>query len=126
MFCATSDNPVQKEKGRRNRNPAPPHTLTHLRTYTLTRTLPFYALQHARTVEIEHVNCDVLDELEAEGTVIHPSPKCIRIIQDKWNQKNHFQSYNVQSIACVCVCVCFCVCDWVCVCAIVCVCVLHQ
>eukprot|EP00729_Bicosta_minor_P000456 gene456-28714_t len=48
------------------------------------------------TVEIEHVNCDVLDELEAEGTVIHPSPKCIRIIQDKWNQKNHFQSYNVQ------------------------------
>jgi len=47
------------------------------------------------TVEIEHVNCDVLDELEAEGTVIHPSPKCIRIIQDKWNQKNHFQSYNV-------------------------------
>lgn len=47
------------------------------------------------TVEIEHVNCDVLDELEAEGTVIHPSPKCIRIIQDKLKQKSHFQSFNV-------------------------------
>jgi phosphoribosylaminoimidazole carboxylase len=41
------------------------------------------------------VNCDVLDELEAEGTVIHPSPKCIRIIQDKYKQKLHFQTNGI-------------------------------
>jgi len=49
------------------------------------------------TVEIEHVNCDVLDEIEAEGKVpVRPSPKVIRIIQDKYVQKKHFKSGGVE------------------------------
>ena len=49
------------------------------------------------TVEIEHVNCDVLDEIEAAGKVpVRPSPKVIRIIQDKFAQKKHFQDGGVE------------------------------
>lgn len=33
------------------------------------------------TVEIEHVNGDVLEELERSGHVVHPSSKSIRVIQ---------------------------------------------
>jgi phosphoribosylaminoimidazole carboxylase (NCAIR synthetase) len=33
------------------------------------------------TVEIEHVNAEVLEELESTGHVIHPSGKTIRTIQ---------------------------------------------
>eukprot|EP00037_Helgoeca_nana_P021805 m.220415 g.220415 ORF g.220415 m.220415 type:complete len:580 (+) comp25784_c0_seq1:50-1789(+) len=47
------------------------------------------------TAEIEHVNCDVLDELVAEGIVVRPSPTCIRLIQDKLRQKLHFAANDV-------------------------------
>eukprot|EP00946_MAST-07B_sp_MAST-7B-sp1_P001758 g1758.t1 len=47
------------------------------------------------TVEIEHVNCDVLDELVAEGKPVRPSPGVIRIIQDKFMQKQHFAKHGV-------------------------------
>eukprot|EP00730_Choanoeca_flexa_P012238 TRINITY_DN3743_c0_g1_i1.p1 TRINITY_DN3743_c0_g1~~TRINITY_DN3743_c0_g1_i1.p1 ORF type:complete len:615 (+),score=126.37 TRINITY_DN3743_c0_g1_i1:67-1845(+) len=47
------------------------------------------------TVEIEHVDCDALDAIMATGTPVHPSPKAIRIIQDKYAQKQHFASHNV-------------------------------
>jgi phosphoribosylaminoimidazole carboxylase len=33
------------------------------------------------TIEIEHVNADMLEELEADGKPVHPSPKTIRLIQ---------------------------------------------
>ncbi|RWA11918.1 hypothetical protein EKO27_g3219 [Xylaria grammica] len=57
------------------------------------------------TVEIEHVNCDVLEEIattgievpspDGQGTVVkrvpvHPSYKTIRLIQDKFQQKEYF------------------------------------
>ena len=42
------------------------------------------------TVEIEHVNCDVLDELVAEGKPGDRHRGVIRIIQDKFMQKQHF------------------------------------
>ncbi len=48
------------------------------------------------TVEIEHVNCDVLDELVKEGVPVRPSPSCIRIIQDKLLQKQHFEKSGVK------------------------------
>lgn len=42
------------------------------------------------TVEIEHVNVDVLEEIsKSAGIEIHPSPSTIRIIQDKFTQKEH-------------------------------------
>ncbi|KAI1130418.1 phosphoribosylaminoimidazole carboxylase [Nemania abortiva] len=57
------------------------------------------------TVEIEHVECDVLEEIatkgvevpspDGQGTVmkrvpVHPSYKTIRLIQDKFQQKEYF------------------------------------
>ncbi|KAI1819206.1 phosphoribosylaminoimidazole carboxylase [Xylaria intraflava] len=57
------------------------------------------------TVEIEHVECDVLEEIatkgvdvpspDGKGTVlkrvpVHPSHKTIRLIQDKFQQKEYF------------------------------------
>ncbi|KAA1478656.1 Phosphoribosylaminoimidazole carboxylase [Dentipellis sp. KUC8613] len=48
------------------------------------------------TVEIEHVNVDVLDEVQKAGNVqVHPSPSTIRIIQDKFRQKEHLLSHNI-------------------------------
>jgi len=47
------------------------------------------------TVEIEHVECSTLEELEEEGVEIQPSPACIRLIQDKLVQKSHFEACGV-------------------------------
>jgi phosphoribosylaminoimidazole carboxylase len=44
------------------------------------------------TVEIEHIDVDVLEEVEAEVKV-HPAPSTIRTIQDKFRQKVHLQSH---------------------------------
>ena len=54
------------------------------------------AVSDILTVEIEHVNCDVLDELVKEGIPVRPSPDTIRIIQDKLAQKQHFEQSGVQ------------------------------
>lgn len=43
------------------------------------------------TVEIEHVNCDILATLEDRGVRVHPSPNTIRVVQDKYKQKEHFK-----------------------------------
>ncbi|VDC04033.1 unnamed protein product [Peniophora sp. CBMAI 1063] len=50
------------------------------------------------TVEIEHVNVDVLEEVQnnSEKKVeVHPSPSTIRIIQDKYRQKEHLSKYGL-------------------------------
>ncbi|CAM9972502.1 unnamed protein product, partial [Sphacelaria rigidula] len=48
------------------------------------------------TVEIEHVNCDILADLDAKGVVkVQPSPKTIAVIQDKHAQKEHFKEHGV-------------------------------
>lgn len=46
------------------------------------------------TYEIEHINVDVLLELEQEGKTIIPSPRILQIIQDKGLQKE-FYSQNL-------------------------------
>lgn len=43
------------------------------------------------TVEIEHVNCEFLSSLEANGVRVQPSPKTISVVQDKYAQKEHFE-----------------------------------
>ncbi|KAI0337317.1 Phosphoribosylaminoimidazole carboxylase [Trametopsis cervina] len=44
------------------------------------------------TVEIEHVNADVLEKIQPSLLLgVHPSPSTIRVIQDKFNQKQHLQ-----------------------------------
>ena len=46
------------------------------------------------TVEIEHVNVDVLEEVQStHGVEVHPNPSAIHIIQDKFRQKEHLLSY---------------------------------
>ncbi|KAH9045789.1 Phosphoribosylaminoimidazole carboxylase [Lactarius pseudohatsudake] len=48
------------------------------------------------TVEIEHVNVDVLEEVQSShGVEVHPNPSAIRIIQDKFRQKEHFLSLSL-------------------------------
>ncbi len=47
------------------------------------------------TYEIEHINIEVLQTLEAEGKRIIPSPKILEIIQDKGLQKLFFQHHQI-------------------------------
>ncbi|KAI0079034.1 Phosphoribosylaminoimidazole carboxylase [Panus rudis PR-1116 ss-1] len=48
------------------------------------------------TVEIEHVNADVLGEIEKNVPLgIHPSPSTVRTIQDKFVQKEHLVSHGL-------------------------------
>ena len=42
------------------------------------------------TIEIENVNLDALDKLEEEGLPIYPSPKTLRLIQNKGVQKDFY------------------------------------
>ena len=42
------------------------------------------------TIEIEKVNIDALDKLEAEGLTIFPKPSSLRIIQNKGTQKQFY------------------------------------
>merc|ERR1712048_423353 len=53
------------------------------------------ALVDVLTVEIEHVECDTLEELEKEGKEVQPPAACIRLIQDKLVQKRHFEKHGV-------------------------------
>ena len=48
------------------------------------------------TVEIEHVDVDVLDKVaQTQNVQVHPSPSTIRLIQDKCNQKKHLQKAGI-------------------------------
>ncbi|CAG8603511.1 11403_t:CDS:2 [Acaulospora morrowiae] len=47
------------------------------------------------TIEIEHVNADILEILSRENVVIHPSPLTIRLIQDKYVQKTHLSKNHI-------------------------------
>lgn len=47
------------------------------------------------TIEIENVNIDALDDLEAEGLAIYPKPKDIRVIQNKARQKLFYVDHQV-------------------------------
>lgn len=47
------------------------------------------------TFEIEHINSDVLLELEAEGKTIIPSPRVLKMIQDKGLQKQFYLDHSL-------------------------------
>ena len=47
------------------------------------------------TFEIEAVNIDALEQLEAEGITVYPSPKTLRKIQDKGVQKDFYTEKNI-------------------------------
>ncbi|MDX2248704.1 MAG: 5-(carboxyamino)imidazole ribonucleotide synthase [Bacteroidia bacterium] len=43
------------------------------------------------TIEIENVNTEALEQLQAEGKTVFPDPKILRLIQDKRKQKEFFR-----------------------------------
>lgn len=47
------------------------------------------------TIEIENVNLDALDKLEAEGLPVFPSPKTLRLIQNKGTQKDYYVANDI-------------------------------
>lgn len=47
------------------------------------------------TIEIENVNLEALDKLEAEGLPVFPSPKTLRMIQNKGKQKDFYVENNI-------------------------------
>jgi 5-(carboxyamino)imidazole ribonucleotide synthase len=47
------------------------------------------------TFEIEHVNIEALEKLEAEGLHVYPSPKTLKLIQDKATQKDFYTQHNI-------------------------------
>lgn len=51
------------------------------------------------TIEIEQVNVEALEELEADGKIIHPCPRALRLIQDKGLQKQFFAEQGLPSSA---------------------------
>ncbi|MBP6126630.1 5-(carboxyamino)imidazole ribonucleotide synthase [Flavobacterium sp.] len=49
----------------------------------------------ALTIEIENVNLDALEKLEEEGHIVYPSPKTLRLIQNKGKQKDFYVENNI-------------------------------
>jgi 5-(carboxyamino)imidazole ribonucleotide synthase len=49
----------------------------------------------AITIEIENVNLEALDTLEEEGHIVFPSPKTLRLIQNKGKQKDFYVDNNI-------------------------------
>ncbi|MES2794415.1 MAG: 5-(carboxyamino)imidazole ribonucleotide synthase [Bacteroidota bacterium] len=47
------------------------------------------------TIEIENVNIEALEKLEAEGKKVFPQPKVLRIIQDKRVQKQFYKDHGI-------------------------------
>ncbi len=49
----------------------------------------------AITIEIESVNVDALEKLEAEGVKVFPKPSALRIIKNKIEQKKYYQHHQI-------------------------------
>ncbi len=47
------------------------------------------------TFEIEHVNMEALEKLEAEGITVYPSPKTLRNINNKATQKQFYKDHQI-------------------------------
>ena len=51
------------------------------------------------TIEIENINLDALDKLESEGLKVFPSPKTLRLIQNKGVQKDFYVENQIPTAA---------------------------
>jgi len=49
----------------------------------------------AITIEIENVNLEALEQLEADGVKVYPSPAALKIIKDKVKQKLFYQTHEI-------------------------------
>jgi len=59
----------------------------------------FGQLVDVLTIEIENVNVEALERLEAEGKTIIPRPSVLRTIKNKILQKEYYQAHNIPSPA---------------------------
>ncbi|RYG37256.1 MAG: 5-(carboxyamino)imidazole ribonucleotide synthase, partial [Chitinophagaceae bacterium] len=50
---------------------------------------------HALTIEIENVNTDALEKLEAEGVKIFPKPSVLKTIKNKILQKEYYKQHEI-------------------------------
>lgn len=55
----------------------------------------FGKMVHLLTIEIENINIEALEKLESEGLPIFPSPKTLRLIQNKGKQKDFYVKNNI-------------------------------
>ncbi len=53
----------------------------------------------AITIEIENVNTDALEKLEAEGVKVYPKPSVLKTIKNKILQKQYYQQHSIPSPA---------------------------
>ena len=53
----------------------------------------------AITIEIEHVNIEALEKLEAEGVQVYPKPAVLRTIQNKVLQKQYYEEHHIPTAA---------------------------
>src|SRR5678816_2822840 len=51
----------------------------------------------AITIEIENVNAEALEKLEAEGVKVYPRPSVLKIIKNKILQKQFYKSHDIPS-----------------------------
>lgn len=51
----------------------------------------------AITIEIENVNVDALEKLEAEGVKVYPKPSVLKIIKNKILQKQYYKQHEIPS-----------------------------
>lgn len=51
----------------------------------------------AITIEIENVNVEALEKLEAEGVRVYPRPSVLRIIKNKIYQKEYYKKHEIPS-----------------------------
>lgn len=51
------------------------------------------------TVEIEHVNIEALEKLEAEGVKVFPQPRILKMVQDKGVQKTFYKDHGIPTPA---------------------------
>lgn len=71
------------------------HTFTHGSLQDFDTVYAFGKKADVLTIEIEHVNVDALEKLEAEGLPVYPQPAVLRIIQDKGLQKEFYRANNI-------------------------------
>lgn len=53
----------------------------------------------AITIEIENVNVEALEKLEAEGVKVYPHPSVLRIIKNKILQKEYYKEHSIPTSA---------------------------
>ena len=59
----------------------------------------FGKMVNVLTIEIENVNLEALEKLEEEGLPVYPSPKTLRLIQNKGQQKDFFVKNKIPTSA---------------------------